>query len=244
MDQQKICAIAQAQLAVDLNCTIDDLNNKKDGFVFVEAKENAGRRSFPIREPHFEMLSMGNAVVVSAAPRILQIVEPMLDGKGRDDAFCMPFVYGQGLYYLPDLKRLSKLSAPDGFSYEFIEQKDIPLLYGTDGFHNALGYDVNHPRPDVLAAVARVGGRIIGIAGASFDCAGMWQIGIDVLPEYRQNGLAAYLVNALTRETLRRGFIPYYGTSPSNILSQRVAHRAGYYPAWICSYRGNFDDYS
>ncbi len=241
MDQKEIHKTAQTQLAIDLNCTVNDLNSKKDQFIFVEAKANSGRRPFPIREHHFEMLSMGNAVVVSAAPRILQLVKPMLDGKGRDDAFCMPFVCGQSLYFLPDLKRLTEFVVPAGFACELVEQTEIPQLYKLEGFHNALGYDVNHPRPDVLAAIARDSGRIIGIAGASFDCAGMWQIGIDVLPEYRQNGLAAYLVNVLTRETLNRGFVPYYGTSSSNILSQRTAHRAGYYPAWICSCRGNFE---
>lgn len=220
MDQKEIHKTVQTQLAIDLNCTVDDLNSKKEHFIFVEAKANPGRRPFPMKEHHFEMLSMGNAVVVSAAPQILQIVKPMLDGINRDDAFCMPFVYGQSLYYLPNLKRLSEFAVPAGFACELVEQKEIPGLYKLEGFHNALGYDVNHPRPDVLAAVTRDRGRIIGIAGASFDCAGMWQVGIDVLPEYRQKGLAAYLVNVLTRETLNRGFIPYYGTASSNILSQ------------------------
>ena len=79
------------------------------------------------------------------------------------------------------------------------------------------------------------------MAGASNDCAMMWQIGMDVLPEYRSCGLAAYLVNWLTLEILNRGYVPYYGTASSNIASQRVAHRVGYYPAWVCVYKGKFD---
>ena len=69
----------------------------------------------------------------------------------------------------------------------------------------------------------------------------MWQIGMDILPEYRNNGLAAYLVNWLTLEILNREVVPYYGTASSNIASQRVAHRAGYLPAWMCAYHGKFD---
>ncbi|MCL2300471.1 MAG: GNAT family N-acetyltransferase [Firmicutes bacterium] len=81
------------------------------------------------------------------------------------------------------------------------------------------------------------------MAGASIDCARMWQVGIDMLPDCRNHGLAAYLVNRLTLEILRRGFVPYYGTSIANIPSQRTAHRAGYYPAWVCSYKGSFEGY-
>jgi predicted GNAT family acetyltransferase len=81
------------------------------------------------------------------------------------------------------------------------------------------------------------------MAGASNDCAMMWQIGMDVLPGYRNKGLAAYLVNWLTLEVINRGYIPYYGTAASNIASQRVAHRAGYCPAWVCSYKGRFDGF-
>jgi predicted GNAT family acetyltransferase len=81
------------------------------------------------------------------------------------------------------------------------------------------------------------------MAGASADGAQMWQIGVDVLPAFRNHGLAAYLVNTLTAAILHRGKIPYYGTAPSNIASQRVAHRAGYAPAWECTYHGVFDGY-
>jgi len=91
--------------------------------------------------------------------------------------------------------------------------------------------------------LAKKDGRIIGMAGASSDCAKMWQVGMDVIPEYRNRGLAVYLVNWLALEILNRGYVPYYGTSHSNIASQRVAHRAGYYPAWICSYKGDFAGY-
>lgn len=187
------------------------------------------------------MLSMGKSIVVSASPDILDIVKPLLYGKDRDEAFSMPFVYGHSLYYLPDLAHIKPLDSPDGFVYETVEQYDIPALYQYEGFCNAIQYNTNHPRPDVLAALAKKGGHIVGMAGASNDCAMMWQVGMDVLPEYRNYGLAAYLVNRLTLEILNRGYVPYYGTASSNIASQRVAHRAGYCPAWVCAYKGKFD---
>ena len=243
MTQTQMLHIVQTQLAIDLNCTVDDLNGEKDSFVFTIAKENPGRRPFPRKEQHFEMLSMGKSIIVSASPDILNIVKPLLEGKDRDDAFFMPFVYGHSLYYLPDLNNIKQLEPPSGFTYEIIRQGEIQHLYKYEGFRNALQYDINHARPDVLAVVAAKNGHIAGVAGASHDCMKMWQVGMDVLPEYRDRGLAAYLVNWLTLEILNLGFVPYYGTASSNIASQRVAHRAGFYPAWICVYKGRFEGF-
>lgn len=241
MTMHEMLRLVQSQLASDMNCTPNDLNGEKDSFIFTEVKDNLGRRPFPRNEQHFEMLSMGKSIVVSASPKILDIVKPLLVGKGRDEAFSMPFVYGHSLYYLPDLAQIKPLASPDGFAYEMVEQDEIPLLYRHEGFRNAVQYDANHPRPDILVTLVKKDGRIVGIAGASNDCAMMWQVGMDVLPEYRNHGLAAYLVNRLTLEILERGYVPYYGTASSNIASQRVAHRVGYFPAWVCAYKGKFD---
>ncbi|HML48094.1 MAG TPA: GNAT family N-acetyltransferase [Clostridia bacterium] len=242
MTQREMAGHVRAQLAVDLNCTQEDMAGEKDGLVFVEAAENPGRRPFPRREHHFEMLTMGQSIVVSATPVLLERVRPQLMGLYRDDAFAVPFVYGHSLYYLPELPVRRSVPKPEGFAFALAEREDIPALYALEGFHNALGYDIHHPRPDVLATLAMREGRVVGVAGASADCGMMWQVGIDVLPECRGFGLASYLVWELTREVLERGKIPYYGTASSNIASQRVAHRAGYLPAWVCAYRGRFDD--
>ena len=99
MTKSELLNIVQSQLATDLNCTLDDLNGEKDSFVFTTVKDNPGRRPFPRSEQHFEMLSMGMSIVVSASPSILDIAKSELSGKSRDEAFSMPFVYGHSLYY-------------------------------------------------------------------------------------------------------------------------------------------------
>lgn len=61
----------------------------------------------------------------------------------------------------------------------------------------------------------------------------LYQIGIDVLPQYRNNGIAVTLTSILTEEILKMGKIPYYGTCWANIASRKVARKCGYFPAWV-----------
>ncbi|MBR2122204.1 MAG: GNAT family N-acetyltransferase [Lachnospiraceae bacterium] len=92
--------------------------------------------------------------------------------------------------------------------------------------------------PDVLGVAAvkdpGEGGaeEILGMAGASADSPTMWQIGINIAPSARQKGIAKHLVTLLKNEIIRKGKLPYYGTSMSHIASQKVALGAGFLPAW------------
>jgi len=209
--------------------------------VFCEAKENPGRRPFPRGARHIEMYTMGDAVIVSATPDILPYLREQLDGKSRDEAFDMPFVYGLGICHLPDTEKLVPIPSPDGIAIVTAAQPDIPSLYVHKGFPYAIWYEP-HNRPETLVTVAYADGVVAGMAGASDDCEMMWQIGINVMPEYRNRGIAAALTNRLAIEIMERGKIPYYGAAASNIASLRVARRAGFRPAWACVYRGRFDD--
>jgi len=241
MTNREMLNIVQRQLAIDLNCTVADLNGEKDSFVFVEAKDNPGRRPFLRREQYFEMLTMGRAIIVSATPARLKYAKEQLTGKNRDDAFSMPFICGHSMNYLPDLYNLKRLSAADGFLYEIVKKNKISKLHEVNGFDNALQRDLNHPIQNTLVMLAKQGDVIVAMASAAAWSSKMWAIGIDVLPEYRNNGLAAYLVNALTIEMLKQDIVPIYGTSSSNIASQKVAHRAGFMPAWMCDHRVRFE---
>ena len=115
----------------------------------------------------------------------------------------------------------------------WFEQKDIHALYGRPEFPNALCDCYKPERPDVLAVGAVHKGQIIGLAGCSADAKLFWQIGIDVLPEWRGKGIATMLVKLLKNECFRRGAIPFYGTSLSNLGSWHVALGSGFYPAWV-----------
>lgn len=231
----------QSQLAIDLNCSIDDLNGEMDSIIFVEAKENPGCRPFPRKARYFEILSMGKSIVVSASPERLLIAKTQMQGKNRETVFSLPFIRGLYLHFLPDVKRIKPMSPPNFCSFELIKRKDVFSLLDVTRFNEAIIYDANLPWQTDLAVLAKKDGEIVGVAGASKTCTKLWQIGIEVLPKYRNLGLASYLVNRLTFEILERGEIPSYDVIASNIASQRVAHRLGYFPAWVSDWRCNFE---
>lgn len=61
----------------------------------------------------------------------------------------------------------------------------------------------------------------------------MWQIGVDVLPQFRQLGIASALTSRLAVEILDRGKVPFYCAAWSNIKSVRNAVRSGFLPTWV-----------
>lgn len=73
----------------------------------------------------------------------------------------------------------------------------------------------------------------VGFAGCSADCETMYQIGVDVLPEYRRKGIASAITSRLAIETLKLGKVPFYCAAWSNIKSVRNAIRSGFRPAWV-----------
>ncbi len=244
MTKSEMLSIVKTQLAIDLNCTFDDLDGEKDSFIFVEAKNNPGRRQFIRGEQFFEMLTMGKAIIVSATPARMKYVKEQLAGKSRDEAYAMPFIADYTMNYLPDLEKIKSIPAPKSFTYETIEKADIPKLYELTNiaiFKNAIQQNQNHPVQNNLVMLAKQGDTIVAMASSAVWCSKMWGLGIDVLPEYRSNGLAAYLVNALTLEILNRNVVPVYSTTACNIASQKVGYRAGYMPAWMSDNKLRFE---
>ena len=241
MTKSEMISIVENQLAIDLNCTVEDLNGEKDSFIFVEAKDNPGRRPFIRKEQYFEMLTMGKSIVVSATPARLKYVKEQLAGKSRDEAYAMPFISDYAMCYLPDLDNMKQLSAPCGFSYEIIEKRDISKLTELKGFNYAIQRNTKHPIQNALVMLAKKGDITIAIVSAGAWSSKMWSFEVDVLPEYRSNGLATYLVNALTIEILGRNIVPVYSTTACNIASQKVAYRAGYMPAWMSDNKLRFE---
>lgn len=130
---------------------------------------------------------------------------------------------------------------------ELLAAEQFERFRGDKRYSNALGFSVTRPDVLVLAAYPVAEGASdalavgesapaladpIAMVGLSDDSPIMRQIGIDVLPAWRGAGIASVLVRDAARLTLAEGYLPFYGTSPSHMLSQRVAMNAGLVPTW------------
>lgn len=127
---------------------------------------------------------------------------------------------------------------------ELLDAEKFERFRGDKRYSNALGFSVTRPDVLVLAAYAVDGAGDtegagipanadpVAMVGMSDDSPIMRQIGIDVLPAWRGAGIASVLVRDAARLTLAEGYLPFYGTSPSHMLSQRVAMNAGLVPTW------------
>jgi RimJ/RimL family protein N-acetyltransferase len=134
-------------------------------------------------------------------------------------------------YYLPDITKSREVN-PD-FDIKILIDDEVTSLYDDDRFHMALGYNSESERRDVIAVVGYKNGEVIGVAGASNDSDTMWQVGIDVIPDFRERGVAAVLTKIITNEILKLGIVPFYGTAWSNIASKNTAISSGYKSAWV-----------
>lgn len=244
-DRQEAFQIAYRQLALEFGCAPEAFT--RPGLTVAHAAFRPGARETIRKDPMLLMAGTGNSVAVAADGSLRELVEE-LAGKvnGIHRLFEFPALnaldaklkeYGRALwgtehFFLPG-GPLREIPLPEGFQYRWFDRESVREFYPNERFRMALGAECNPARPDVIALAALDGGRIAGVAGASADTEIMWQVGIDVVEEYRGKGLGAGLVSALSREIERRGKLPYYGTAVGNLSSQRIAARCGFVPAWV-----------
>ena len=240
MTNQEILQIAMAQSARDLNCDADDFVKTENVYAVSVARDDARKY---LKLPFFcQMASYGSNVVASGAPVFLPEIKKYLDKFTWYHCFETPNLHvldellaphGHKVcfmaeYFLPDVDVLREL--PCAYPMKVLEPKDFEGLYGPE-WSNALCEQRKHL--DALAVGAYDGDKLIALSGASADCDTMWQIGIDVLPRYRRQGIASALTARLALEVLKRGKVPFYCCAWSNIPSARNAVRAAFKPAWV-----------
>ena len=131
-------------------------------------------------------------------------------------------------YFLPDLDAMKELSCD--YELRILHQQDFADLYKPE-WSDALCEA--RKELDVLGVGAYDGDKLVGLAGCSADCEDMYQIGVNVLPEYRQKGIAAAMTSRLAMEILKLGKVPFYCAAWCNLKSVRNAIKCGFRPAWV-----------
>lgn len=137
-------------------------------------------------------------------------------------------IFDTHIYFLPAEE--PTMESPR-FKVKWFEDEELEQ-FREDIRFNKYALSFSPTQPDRLAAAAYDGDKIMGMAGCSEDGAYLWQIGIDVLPEYAGQGIAVNLVTLLKEEIIRRGKCPYYGTAESHAISRNIAIASGFLPAW------------
>ena len=238
MTNQEILQIALAQSARELNCAPEDLLRTEPVLSPLRLGPEARKYCKPATAGL--LVSYGSNAAASVREDLGELVGEFIHKFQFYHCFEPPnlhwlderlSVLGQRVcflseYYLPDLEKLRPLSC--GYPLQILT--DFSGLY-LPQWSNALCEE--RRELDVLGVGAYEGGRLIGLAGCSADCANMWQIGVDVLSEYRRRGVAAALTSRLALEVLARGKVPFYCSAWSNLPSVRNAVRSGFVPAWV-----------
>ncbi len=211
-------------LSKEFYCTPDELKGKSTVYSV----------NFNAKQPYIKILAYRNCIVVCTSENLHEKVRALLQSRSRDEIFECPLVYGQTIHYVPNDHDTEDVSASSDYECRYLFDRDILSLAGLTGFENSLAFDENGFTPTKAVYIAEDNHNIIGVAGAAESSTdGVWEIGIDVLEEYRNARLGTYLVKGLTKELLARNIIPFYSASVTNIGSQMVASRCDYIPFWV-----------
>jgi GNAT superfamily N-acetyltransferase len=232
--------IAMQQSAFDANCQAEDFTRGEN--VITISKENPLARKY-LKLPHVcNLISYGNNIVATISEEYREIVEKYISKYSVEHCFETPNMhvlndafqkFGYRVcfmaeYFLPDMQVLREL--PCEYELQVLTAEDFKDLYKPE-WSNALCE--KRKELDVLGVGAYQNGELIGLAACSADCDTMWQIGVDVLPEYRRKGIASAMTGRLALEILERGKVPFYCCAWSNVKSARNAIKSGFRPAWV-----------
>lgn len=240
MNQYDIWQIARQQSAIDCHCQPEDFL-KNENIAVVSLPDHHARRYLKLPFS-CQLVSYGHNIVASGSLQLLPTIQSYIDRYPDFTAFETPHIleldhmlapYGRHIhymaeYFLPDLSKLNP-TAPL-YSTRLLKQEDFHALY-TPQWSHALCQERAHL--DIMGMGAYNHGQLIGLAACSMDCDHMWQIGIDVLPAYRKQGIAGNLVAMLAKEILACHKVPFYCCAWSNLASKRTAIKAGFRPAWV-----------
>lgn len=237
---ETILQTAMRQSAADSNCRAEDFLRQEN--VIVRSVQSSDARKYLTLPFACDLVSYGNNIVASIDEKYRDIVSDYIGRFSVAHCFETPNLHvlndamqKDGLrvcfmaeYFLPEINLLKVLDCP--YERKLLHAADFEGLY-TETWSNALCE--KRKELDVLGVGAYDSGKLVGLAACSADCDTMWQIGVDVLPEYRRQGIASSLTSRLAAEIMERDRVPFYCAAWSNLRSVRNAVKSGFRPAWV-----------
>ena len=204
MTNKEMLCTALKQSALELNCTVDDLTSGKSKAVISSTAE--GARKYLSLPFYCQLVSYGSGIVASVNEEIYADAKAYIEKYAPEHCFETPnmLVLQSALerrgmsacfmaeYWLCDTDAIRPIDC--GYELRLLTAEDFAPLY-TPQWSNALCE--KRKELDVLGIGAYDGEKLVGLAGCSADCESMWQIGVDVLPEYRRQGYAGLVMEML-----------------------------------------------
>ena len=243
MIQRDILETALKQSAADCSCSPEDFLRTEH--VVTEALPSPDARKDRPNPPLCRLVTFGSNIVAACRKDLIPDVTAYVNSQpAHYRCFETPYLFDlnktlekagvqmarMGWGFLPDVEAVFGADLPCPYETRVLHPEDFTELY-LPQWGNALSED--RKQLDMLGVGAYDGGRLIGLAGCSADGNEMWQIGIDVLPEYRRQGIAAALTNQLARAVFEHDKVPFYGAAWSNVRSIRNGLKSGFRPAWV-----------
>lgn len=243
---------------IELDCNLKESHKIKDDMVIAPTRVLPGSRVIDKLDSFFRVIVfMGKAYIMADKDTIpgweeilknypaewffnysrLRKIDRILNEYDRE-------IVDTHIYFLPD-KDAVKVREPENLRW--FTKEDIEASRDINPFHNAWPYSPT--QPDVTGVGMPKGDDrdkvtdMAALAGASLDGKYVHQIGIDVLPQYRGQGLAPMLVSILKQRILEDGSLPFYGTAESHAISRMTAIRSGFLPAFAELFVGKKDLY-
>ena len=228
------------QLALDYCCSPEEILAREN--VFTAYRPLEGRRRFRAEEPcYLKIAAINGKLLFTGREDVVERCRARFADSGSEWFFEAETLRELDALMRTDGRRISMVHpffisetptsiAAGSWELRWYRGEEIEVFRGDGRFDEAFSFCPE--APDLLGVAALRAGEIVGMAGASGDSPAMWQIGINIDPSCRGEGIAKLLVSLLKNEILKEGVLPFYGTSMSHISSQRVALASGFVPAW------------
>ena len=240
LTNETIRCLALNQSALDYGCAPENFLAEQ-GTVTISQAHPRARKYLPLPMA-FDITSYGSCLVIQCREDLVPLAREYIKKYDVAHALETPHLHAldaalspYGLqtcfmaeYFLPDIGKLKEL--PCKYELRILHQPDFADLY-LPQWSDALCQE--RKELDVLGVGAYDGEKLVGLAGCSADCEEMWQIGVNVLPEYRRQGIASAVTSRLALEILARGKVPFYCAAWCNLRSVGNAIKCGFRPAWV-----------
>lgn len=240
MTNKEVLSIALQQSAIDSNCSVDDYMSKANKLVI--SRQNTKARKYLELPFLCDFSSYGNNIVASVSEEYAEVAQEYMSKYAIAKCFETPQIHWlinelsarnatvcfMAQYFLPNVDCFPTLYC--NYPTKVLGKQDFDGLYLLE-WSNAL-CEIRKDL-DILGVGAFDNGKLVGLAACSADCDTMWQIGVDVLEDYRHQGIGSSLTNLLAKEILKRNIVPFYCCAWANLQSVKNALKSGFVPAWV-----------